>query len=94
MISLMITDSMIPFVNEGIRVRDEDFGLIVISKRTPILTLNKDSTVIWKCIKGDCTIKQICEKINNDYGFDSESNYKIVVEFLENCHKLGLVDFK
>ena len=88
-----IKDNMIPFVCDGIKVRKEDFGLLIVSKRTPILTMNEDSTLIWNSIDGNSSISQISQKLNKEIDGD-ESNNKTIMIFIENCYKLGLLDFK
>lgn len=89
-----IKDNMIPVIAEGIKVRKENFGLIVVSKRTPILTLNEDSTLIWNYIDGESSIFQIIERLNKKIDGNLEENIKIMKLFFENCYKLGLIDFQ
>lgn len=87
---MCIGEDFIPVVCQEIRVRKEDFGLIVVSKRTPILTMNHDSENIWNCIDGFSNIKEICLRLN----VGSEVNKGIVMEFISSCYKLGLIKFK
>lgn len=91
---MTITDSSIPYINEGIKVRKEDFGLLVVSKRTPILTFNKDSVLIWNSIDDTSTVAQIVEKVTQEFEGNEDETRLIIIEFLDNCNKLGLIDFK
>lgn len=89
-----IKDNMIPKIADGIKVRKEDFGLLIVSKRTPILTMNEDSTLIWNCINGQTSISQISKTLNDELNGEVEENNKVVKLFMENCYKLGLIDFE
>lgn len=91
---MIIEDSMIPQVSSLVKVRNEDFGLLLVSKKTPILALNEDSKVIWECIDGIKTVKQIAELINSYLDGEYEETAEIVKCFIESCHDLRLLEIK
>ncbi|MCM1500069.1 MAG: PqqD family protein [Clostridium sp.] len=88
---MIICGNEIPRVSEFVKAREEEFGLLLVSKKTPILALNEDSKLIWECINGKRTILQIAEHINATY--DVNDSYKIVECFVESCYELRLVEF-
>jgi len=88
-----IKGNMVPHICDEIKVREEEFGLIIVSKRTPILTMNEDSTLIWNSIDGVLSIEQISQIINDNIDGDEKNNDTIML-FMENCYKLGLIDFE
>lgn len=90
---MIVFDSFIPRANDGVKVRNEEFGLLVVSKRTPILSLNKDSALIWNYMDGEMTIAQIAYAVNDSIDGEMSQNTKIVTEFFKNCYELGLIEF-
>ena len=91
-----INDSLIPFANEGVKSRQESYGLLIVSKRTPILNLNEDSAVLWTAMDGTKKIHEIVTAMNVglDSVEDAEQNRKVIMEFYKSCYELGLIDFK
>lgn len=86
---------MKPVVVAGIKVREENFGALIVSKRTPILTMNKDSFAIWKNINGKNSIADIIRILRANYADHDNDNRDIValvLEFMEDCVKLGLLE--
>lgn len=91
-----INDGLIPFIIDGVKSRQESYGLLIVSKRTPILNLNEDSTVLWTAIDGVKKIHEIVTCMNDgiDSAEDAEQNRKVIMEFYKSCYELGLIDFK
>ena len=89
-----ISDSVIPFIKDGIKVREETFGMLLVSKRTPILALNSDSALIWGMIDGKRNISEIANTINSDRGCEDSDNIEIVKCFVKSCYELGLLDIR
>ena len=76
-------------VVEGVRVREEEFGLLVVSKTTPALVLNNDMKVVWELINGENTCKQIALAVKAQYT-DSNVESK-VAEIFDTLAKIGLI---
>lgn len=83
----------IPAYEDGIKTRNENFGLIVISKHTPILTMNYDSTAIWKMIDGERNVSSIISSLQKEYDCPEDEIKQAVIDFLDNCYKIGLIRF-
>ena len=92
-ISIETLGSSVPRISTGVRARDEGFGLLVVSKRTPILSLNNDSALIWKMIDGKSTLAEIISKVNQQIDGDEERNSDVVFQFVRSCYELGLLEF-
>ena len=84
----------IPVYSDGIKTRDEAFGMLLISKRTPILTLNDDSTAIWCKLDGSKDVLTIVSELKNEYDCPESKLEATVLSFLDSCYKLGLVEFR
>ena len=84
----------VPFYAEGIKAREEHFGMLLVSKRTPILTLNDDSTAIWRKIDGLKEVSTIVSELKNEYSCPENELEASVLAFLDNCQKLGLIEFR
>ncbi len=82
-----------PAVKSGVRVREESFGALVFTNRTPILSLNSDSYLIWKEISGSRSVKDICDSLRNKFGSD-ENLVETVNRFLAACEDLDLIEFR
>ncbi len=87
-------DNMIPFIMENIRIREEEFGLMVFSNRTPVLTFNQDAAIIWRQIDNNKTVIQISNEIDCIKNGEGNSNLEVIRDFLEACNKLRLVSFR
>ena len=76
-------------VAEGTRVREEEFGLLLVSKTTPALALNDDMKAVWELIDGKNTCEQIVSAINARYpGSHVESK---IAEIFDILVKIGLI---
>lgn len=84
----------IPVYVDGIKTRGEDFGMLLVSKRTPILTLNNDSTAIWRKIDGVRNVSAIVSALKKEYDCPDNELEATVLSFLDSCHKLGLIEFQ
>lgn len=84
----------IPVCADGIKTREETFGMLLISKRTPILTLNDDSTAIWSKVDGAKTISAIVTELKNEYACPKNELEATVISFFDSCYKLGLIEFR
>jgi putative mycofactocin binding protein MftB len=77
-------------IADGVRTREESFGLLVISKQTPALSLNKDSEFVWKLIDGNNTILDITKSVLEEFSGDDAE--KRIETLLCNLLKLGLIE--
>ncbi len=84
----------IPVHADGIKTRNEAFGMLLVSKRTPILTLNDDSTAIWRKIDGTRNVSAIVTELKNEYNCPENELEDTVISFLDSCYKLGLIEFQ
>lgn len=84
----------IPVCADGIKTRGEAFGMLLVSKRTPILTLNDDSTAIWRKLDGVRDVSAIVSELKNEYDCPKNELDVIVLSFLDSCHKLGLIKLR
>lgn len=82
-----------PVVKDGVRVREEAFGALLFTNRTPILSLNKNSYAIWKEITGNKTVGEICSLIRKQLG-TVEDPSKAICLFLSACEDLDLIAFR
>lgn len=84
----------IPVCADGIKTRTESFGMLLVSKRTPILTLNDDSTAIWRKLDGSRDVSTIVTELKNEYDCPENALEDTVISFLDSCYKLGLIEFR
>ena len=89
---MIIENEMVFKISEFVKVREEDFGLLLVSKKTPILALNKDSRLIWNNINGESSVEQIVKKVNSSIDGDDKEIQAIVKEFIDSCYKLRLIE--
>lgn len=85
--------TIVPVYEKGIKTRNEKFGLLVISKHTPILTMNDDSMAIWNLIDGHRNVGSIISSLQKEYDCSAEELKQAVIDFLNNCYKIGLIKF-
>lgn len=83
----------IPKIKAGVKVRNETFGLLLVSKRTPILVLNEDSEMIWQYFDGIASIADIAVKVNEQIEGELGETEEVVKCFVESCYDLGLIEF-
>lgn len=75
---------------EGVKSREEKFGLLIVSKTTPALSLNKDGQFVWMLINGENTVKDIINEISKRY--KSDSVREKVIKLLKGFEKLKLIE--
>lgn len=78
-------------VAESARAREEEFGLLVVSKTTPALALNDDMKTVWELINGENTCEQIVSAVKARYP-ESDVEPKIA-EIFDALVKIGLIQF-
>lgn len=87
-----ISMNTVPKISANVKVRSEQFGLLLVSKRTPILALNKDSEEIWNHFDGKKSVKEISTEINLQIEGDLAETEEAVKCFVESCYDLGLIE--
>lgn len=76
-------------VTEGVRVREEGFGLLLVSKTTPALALNDDMKTVWKLIDGENTCEQVVSAVKAQY--PSSNTESKIAEIFDILVKIGLI---
>lgn len=77
-------------LSDGIRAREEEFGLLVVAKSIPALSLNKDMKVVWDLIDGKNTCADIIAAVKNKYPTSNNVEAKITKIF-DLLSKLNLI---
>ena len=77
--------------SEGVKAREESFGLLIVSKSTPALSLNHDGKFLWNLIDGNKTVGEMIALANKKYGCDCE---KKVLELLKSFLDLKICYIK
>lgn len=75
---------------EGVKAREESFGLLIVSKSTPALSLNEDGKAVWTMINGENSLKDIIDEVSKQYKADSVRSK--VIELIEGFEKLNLIE--
>lgn len=75
---------------EGVKAREESFGLLIVSKSTPALSLNEDGKVIWALINGKNSVKDMIDEVSKQYNIASVREK--VIELVEGFEKLNLIE--
>lgn len=75
---------------DGVKAREEDFGLLVVSKTTPALALNEDTAYLWRLIDGKTTVDEIIHKLAEN--FKGANMEKTALELLETLFSIGLIE--
>lgn len=75
---------------EGVKAREESFGLLIVSKSTPALSLNEDGKVVWALINGKHSVKDMIDEVSKQY--DKASVREKVIELVEGFEKLNLIE--
>lgn len=80
-----INKNLVLNVSEGVRAREEEFGLLVVSKTTPAMSLNMDSKFVWNLIDGVNTVGNIIDGVKDEYKTDNveENVYAILNGFMQ-----------
>lgn len=82
---------MIPRIKKGVRARREEFGLLIFTNRTPILSMNTDAAAIWNLIDGCRSTADIASSIPQLEGDATKIACK-VNEFIMSCIDLDIVE--
>jgi len=77
-------------IQKGVKARREEFGALIFTNRTPILTLNKDAYAIWQLIEGGRSVDEIIQALLANGAEEVQVRGK-VHEFISSCTKLGLI---
>lgn len=75
---------------EGVKAREESFGLLIVSKSTPALSLNEDGKVVWTMLNGENSVKDIIDEVSKQYKEDSVRGK--IIELIEGFEKLHLIE--
>jgi hypothetical protein len=75
---------------EGVKAREERFGLLIVSKSTPALSLNEDGKVVWALINGKNSVNDMIDEVSKQY--DTASVREKVIELIEGFEKLNLIE--
>ncbi|TCX53567.1 PqqD family protein [Dehalobacter sp. 14DCB1] len=79
-------------ISEGVKSREESFGLLIVSKTTPAMSLNHDAKAVWELIDGVKTVSEIVTIVAQQYeGNDVKDN---VVEILNGFLQIKLITQK
>lgn len=76
-------------VADDVRVREEEFGLLLVSKITPALALNNDMKIVWELIDGKRTCGQIVSEVKSQ--FVGENIEEKIAEAIDSLAKVGLI---
>ena len=81
----------IPKIKSGVRLREEEFGALVFTNRTPILALNADAVAAWNLINGYRDVESIVQEIAGQHQ-DGKQASELVEEFIASCVELDLIE--
>ena len=81
----------VPIIKPNVRFRKEDFGGLIFTNRTPILSINNDSFLIWAAIDGKRTVHEIYTLLVQNSN-DKQVDLDIVNNFLTACEELDLIE--
>jgi len=80
-------------ISEGVKSREESFGLLIVSKTTPAMSLNHDAKVVWELIDGVKTVSEIVKIVAQQY--EASNNVKDnLVEILNGFLQIKLITQK
>lgn len=54
-------------ISEGVKSREESFGLLIVSRKAPAMSLNNDAKTVWNLIDGERTVSDIIASISDQY---------------------------
>lgn len=82
-------ENTIYLIADGVHHREENFGLMIISKTTPVLLFNDDMKVVWNMIYHGASYVQIINAVKAQY-VDSDVESK-VDEIIDTLIRIGLI---
>lgn len=81
---MKINDNTVLEFVEGVKCREERFGLLIISKTTPALSLNEDGKAVYELINGENSVGKIIEEIKNKFDGDIDNKvYQLLQSFVD-----------
>ena len=87
---MSVNKDMVLVAANGVKARDEEFGLLIVSKTTPALSLNMDSRYVWKQIDGKRSVLEILRNVEEQ--FEGEDLEETTLELLDMFFNIGLVE--
>ncbi len=88
---MKISENSVLDFAEGVKYRKEDFGILIVSKSTPALSLNHDGEFLWNHIDGKRSVSELIEITEKEYNKNAHAK---VTELLQNFVDLGLCVIK
>ena len=85
-------EDKIPKIKAGVRARKETFGGLIFTNRTPILSLNQDSFLIWEAIDGVHSPTDICSCLQAANP-ERDIDIRVIEEFVNVCEDLDLLTY-
>jgi len=58
-------------IEDFVKTREEDFGMLVVSRRAPAMCINNDAVKIWKMCDGAHSIKDMAIKLAGEHSEES-----------------------
>lgn len=87
-----LNSDAVPSVRENVFMRDEYFGMLVFTNRTPLLAFDGDAASILRLCDGSRTVREIAQDLTESY--QADQLLSTVQSFVAVCLQLGLVDIK
>ena len=69
MMNTFTLDSVL-VISDSAKVREESFGILVVSRNAPALCMNKDAISIWNLCDGKHKLKDVVLKLTNGFSDD------------------------
>jgi|TergutMp193P3_1026864.scaffolds.fasta_scaffold01341_5 hypothetical protein len=85
-----MNNSTVYKIADNVKIRVEEFGLLVISRTTPALALNNDMKNVWELIDGNNSVNDIFSIISRQY--ESEHLEEQINDIFDNLLKLKLIE--
>lgn len=60
-------------INSSTKTREEDFGLLVVSRTAPAMCLNQDAISVWNLCDGKRTLQEIINELTHDLPEEEKS---------------------
>ena len=81
---MILCDETVLRLSDGVKGREEKFGLLIISRTTPALCLNTDGKFVFNMIDGQRSIAEIIGATNEEYEGDArEKVYELLQSFVD-----------
>lgn len=79
-------------ISDGVKSREESFGLLLVSKTTPAMSLNHDAKDVWNLIDGVKTVSEIVKILEQQY--ESNDVHDNIIEILNGFLQINLITQK